>query len=81
VPGLDKAAWLNGENKDPVRVTLNPETQKSFLRNETLVSEVAPPKPEPTPAPEMGNCYLKKNQLPTTLPITSVLSSWHYQLK
>ncbi len=30
---------------------------------------------------EMGNCYLKKNQLPTTLPITSILSSWHYQLK
>ena len=24
---------------------------------------------------------LKKNQLPTTLPITSILSSWHYQLK
>ena len=23
----------------------------------------------------------KKNQLPTTLPITSILSSWHYQLK
>jgi len=23
----------------------------------------------------------KRNQLPTTLPITSVLSSWHYQLK
>jgi hypothetical protein len=31
--------------------------------------------------PEMGNCYLKKNQLPTTLPIASMLSSWHYQLK
>jgi len=30
---------------------------------------------------EMGNCYLKKNQLPTTLPIASILSSWHYQLK
>jgi len=29
----------------------------------------------------MGNCYLNKNQLPTTLPITSILSSWHYQLK
>ena len=29
----------------------------------------------------MGNCYLKnQNQLPTTLPITSLLSSWH-QLK
>ena len=24
---------------------------------------------------------LKKNQLPTTLPIASILSSWHYQLK
>ncbi len=24
---------------------------------------------------------IKKNQLPTTLPITSILSSWHYQLK
>jgi hypothetical protein len=24
---------------------------------------------------------LKKNQFPTTLPITSILSSWHYQLK
>ncbi len=24
---------------------------------------------------------LKKNQSPTTLPITSILSSWHYQLK
>jgi len=23
----------------------------------------------------------KKNQLPATLPITSILSSWHYQLK
>ena len=31
--------------------------------------------------PEMGNCYLKKNQLPTTLPIASILSSLHYQLK
>ena len=30
---------------------------------------------------ESGNFYLKKNQLPTTLPITSILSSWHYQLK
>jgi hypothetical protein len=29
---------------------------------------------------EMGNCYFKKNQLSTTLPITSMLSSWHYEL-
>ncbi len=34
-----------------------------------------------SPRAEMGNCYLKENQLPTTLPITSILSSWHYQLK
>jgi len=25
--------------------------------------------------------FKKKNQLPTTLPIASMLSSWHYQLK
>ena len=32
-------------------------------------------------AAEMGNCCWKKNQLPTTLPITCILISWHYQLK
>jgi len=26
-----------------------------------------------------GSLIFKKNQLPTTLPITSLLSSWHYQ--
>jgi len=36
-------------------------------------------RPRPRRPAEMGNCYLKKK--PTTLPITSILSSWHYQLK
>ena len=44
---------------------------------ETNLGATAPQLPQP----EMGNCYLKKNQLPTTLPIASILSSWHYQLK
>jgi len=47
---------------------------------------VPPALRDPVPAihtqADMGNCYLKKkNQLPITLPITSILSSWHYQLK
>lgn len=52
MPGLDKASWLEGENKDPVRVSLNLETQKNFLGNKPIESVEAPtPKPEPVSAP------------------------------
>lgn len=60
MPGLDKADWLEGENKEPVRVALNPENQKCFLKKESIEREAAPEivvtpvvsKPAPAPAPK-----------------------------
>lgn len=45
IPGLDKSAWLDGENKEPVRMTLNPETQNKLINNDKTVSEEKPETP------------------------------------
>lgn len=59
MPGLDKAEWLEGVNKEAVRASLNPDNQKSFLNKDTIKRETAPEvvvtpvvsKPATTPAP------------------------------
>jgi len=62
----------------PVKENLPAAPLPQTIESKMSKMNITTPK-EPTP--EMGNCYLKKNQLPTTLPITSILSSWHYKLK
>jgi hypothetical protein len=71
---LRQAAHLVPPARRPRPPRLLPRPQPPPLHRRPAA---APAPPHPRPHTHMGNCFSTKSQRTTTLPITSIPSSWH----